>query len=530
MSKAGRAAYLMIILGLLLISCGIGQPEVVEETPTSAPTEVIPTPTPTPTEPAEYPQPEEPPGYPGPVFVPTPYPQPGDPAYPYPVVSPYYDPAYPGPGVQPTQPAGEGAYPGPAEPVVSTPAVVGTPGTTPGTAPGTPQEITPTPFERPPGTPMPPPGRETVTISIWHSWSSTEVQVLDPILRAFQSAYPDVYFNVTYYPRETLQRRYDTSAYLGGGPSLLFGPSEWGQNYYEQDLVVDISGLATEDFLARINPAAVDQGRMGDALISLPYSIRQGVVMYRNKQIIESAPATFEELVQSARAVTRGGVVGAYLERSYFYSAAHLYGLGGSLMDEQGYPAFNTRQGEDWMNLLDSYAQAGPFEFNGTRDRDTFKAGKAGIIIDGSWHRAALAEAIGADNLVVDPWPSHGSGHLSGFIRTDNVYLNANLSDQERYQPLLFMAFMLTPEVQSLLSQVGIIPVISDASVDDQLIQQMVIAFERATSFPTIRQAGAYWDPLEAAMLRVFSSSASPAQALRDAEVEIREALQSLSP
>lgn len=530
-SKAFFSLPYFILLALLLLSCRSGQSEMIEETPEPTPTIEIQAPTPIPTEAGSYPIPEEPTAYPAPISQPPPSPVPVDPAYPAPAAPPTVAPAYPGPEMPPTRPAGDSAYPGPVDPEGRTPAPSGdTPQVTPSPLPETSGEPTPEPFERPPGTPMPLPGGTAATITIWHSWSPTEVQVLDSALSAFRSAYPDVYFDVMYFPREDLRRRYEAAAYIGGGPDLLFGPSDWGVPFFEQGLIVDIAELATDDFLSRINPAAVEQGRLGDALVSLPYTIRQGVVMYRNKEIIAAAPATFDELVQVAQAATRGGVVGAYLERSYFYSTAHLYGLGGSLMDESGSPAFNTPQGIEWLRLLQSFAQAGPFEFNGSRDLDAFKTGKAGIIIDGSWNRAALADAIGAHNLAVDPWPAHQNGHLSGFIRTDNVYLNANLNDQDRYQPLLFMAFMLTPEVQSLLTQVGFIPVVIDANIEDQIIQQMVTAFEGAASYPILRQASAYWDPLEAAMQKVFSGSATPAQALSSAESEVRNALKNLDP
>jgi arabinogalactan oligomer / maltooligosaccharide transport system substrate-binding protein len=511
-----------------------------EDTPTPTPTGEIQAPTPTPAGSGGYPGPQEPSGYPAPEAQAAPTAGQQEPAYPSPVDAPAPQPAYPGPGEEPVQdspypgPAtlptphsGTGAYPVPGERTPAPAAVTST------ATPSPRQEspiITGEPVERTPGGPMPTPSPGGGTISIWHSWSSTQVQVLEPAMRAFQSVYPDVFFDATYFPGDDLQRRYEAAVYLGGGPSLVFGPSEWGPSFYEQNLVVDISDLAVEEFLSRINPAAVEQGQVGEALVSLPYSIRQGVVMYRNKQIIPSAPGTFDELVRVARAATKGGVVGAYLERSYFYSAAHLNGLGGALMNADGSPAFNTSQGVEWLRLLHSFTQAGPFEFNGNRDLDTFIAGKAGIIIDGSWNRTILANAIGAENLAIDPWPSHQNGQLSGFIRTDNVYLNANLVEHERYYSLLFMAFMLTPEVQSMLSHSGFIPVVSDARLDDAHLQQMVNAFEGAVSYPVHRYIPVYWDPLEAAMLKVFNGSAAPSQALAAAEAEVKAALRNLAP
>jgi maltose-binding protein MalE len=366
-----------------------------------------------------------------------------------------------------------------------------------------------------------PPQNLFQTVTIWHSWSPAETQTLEDVIRDFQSINPNVKFVLMYVPQDELQAKYDRSAYLGEGPSVLLGPADWGPAYYDKGLVADLSAIAPAEFLATLNPAALNEARYNGALIGLPYAIRSGVVMYRNKTILPVAPTTFDDLVAQAKAATHAGTVGAYLEWSFFFSAAHLDGMGGQLMDQNGDPTFNDSLGVEWLKLLAAFKQAGPIEFNGDRDLNTFKSGKAGIIIDGTWNMAQLEKAIGAINLAIDPWPAYRYGHLAGYLQTDNVYLSTNISGEQRYAALQFMGFLLAREVQSIMTRAGHIPVVMDIQVDDPLMQQETLALKGDVAYSIRPEIKAYWDPLQAAMLSVVNDDADPLSALQKAFLDV---------
>lgn len=378
-----------------------------------------------------------------------------------------------------------------------------------------------TPVEPPIRTAEPPPQPAIKTVSIWHSWNETERQVLDYALRSFQSVYPDIHFAVTYYPQEQLKAKYIEAAYRNEGPSLLFGPAEWGPEMYDMDLVVDVAPIAEENFLATINPAALEEARYKGALIGLPYTVREGVVMFRNKTIIPEAPLTFGELVAATKNIDAVGKVGAYLETSFYFSGAHLLGIGGELIDENGQPGFNDNSGTAWLGLLKAFTQAGITGYNTDRDVDLFKAGKIGLIIDSTLRQGELAEAIGVENLAINPWPDYASGSLSGFIKTDNIYVNARTVGDERYASLLVMGFFLAREVQAILTPAGFIPVVTEITVEDRLMQEALAAFDDAMPYPIHPSFRWYIQPLDEAVFTYFDQNAAPASVLTEAEQEI---------
>lgn len=349
-------------------------------------------------------------------------------------------------------------------------------------------------------------------ITLWHAWKETEIPALTKVIEAFQAKYPDVTFDVLYVPFDDLRGKFETATATGGGPTVLIGASDWGPALYDAELVADVSDMATEKFLDTINAAALGAVRYKDALIGLPQTIK-GVVMFRNETIIADAPATFEDLVAAAKAATQGDVVGADLEYGFFFSAAHLNGVGGMLMDDKGDPMFNDAKGVEWLNLLNSFKEAGPTEYYTDNDVNLFKAGKAGIVIDGSWNMTGLAEAIGADNLVIDPWPKT----LSGYVQTENIYLGANAAGDDQTAAWKFMEFFLSTEAQAILTEAGHIPATSGVEVSDPLLAQAAAAFDGGTAFPVIPEMGAYWGPMDTALKSVFDEGADPAAVLQTA-------------
>jgi arabinogalactan oligomer/maltooligosaccharide transport system substrate-binding protein len=459
------------------------------------------------------------------------------PKSPTPTVTIPVTPQYPGPGDQPTntQP-----YPGPVDtntplpspgPATSTPGPTRTPsrsvtpvGTQIGstTPPQTPTSIIGTPqvttTELPPRPPIsPPPAGSSVTV--WYSWGGAETEALKSIIQSFQRIYPDVTFSLLYVPLDDLFKTYQGAAYLGQGPSLLLGPAQWGPKLFDSDLITDLNPYVPADYLASINPAALASGEYHKALISLPLS-QHGMLMFRNTTIIDTAPKTFEELISLSHQVTHGGVVGSYLERGSFFSAANIIGLGGRIINDNGYPAFNDSFGLEWFSLLTDYNKTGAVTFNTNRDLDMFKRGRVGIIIDGSWNTSSLADIIGQANLAIDPWLTYGTGYMSGWVESDSVFLNANTTGNDRFAALAFMGYLLDPNVQRRLAEVGHIPSVSTTVPRDAFIHQSMEAFSHGVPYPIGVDASIlklYWNELDKAIQKVFISGVNPANALKAA-------------
>jgi len=343
--------------------------------------------------------------------------------------------------------------------------------------------------------------------------------MLQTIIDSFQQLYPDVTFSLQFIPNDELFKRYHDAAYFGQGPGLLLGSSAWGAELYQDSMVIDLAAYIPPDYLKNINKAAIASGRIGDAQVSLPLSLR-GLVIYRNTNVMPEAPASFEDLIDFSHQATRAGMVGSYLERGAYFSAPNIIGLGGSLMGEGEFPRFDDPYGLEWLELLAEYDVAGAVTFNTNYDLEMFKRGRVGIIIDGTWNLTNLVQAIGAENLAIDPWPSYGSGRMSGWVEADSAYVNSNLPGDDLNATLSFMGYLLDPMVQMHLAEVGHIPSVVTSHPRDPLIEQAIQALSGGVAFPTTIDGyilTSYWEQLDIAIQDVFERGVEPSKALQNA-------------
>lgn len=381
-------------------------------------------------------------------------------------------------------------------------------------------------------TPIPSPTPTVVagTVSIWHAWDEAELPALTIIIKAFQQEYPDVYFDVTYFSAQDLLAHYKAETLSGKGPDVLLGPAIWGDDLDQSNLLVDLSDYAEERLLSTINRAALQASQKDEKTISLPYSL-EGVVLYRNKDVSTLDADSMQELASLAQTTTQGEVIGAYLEQSFFFSGAHLEGLGGHLMDEEGLPAFNTPAGLAWVELLQSFSSAGLTSFQSDEDLQAFKEGKVGWIIDGTWNLPGLIDALGPEKLAIDPWPTYGPGRMSGYVQSENAYLNININETQKLAAWKFIEFLVSPAAQAHLGDIGRIPSGSGVNltnpVSGALITQAMTALANGVPYPHTPYLSIYEVQLNIALQSIFEGS-SPGAALQIAQSTIQEEILSL--
>jgi arabinogalactan oligomer/maltooligosaccharide transport system substrate-binding protein len=361
-------------------------------------------------------------------------------------------------------------------------------------------------------------------LTIWHSFDVAGSLALGEISAAFQRQVPGTRIELFYVPFDDLQEHYIQAVETGAGPSLMLGAGEWGPALSGRGVIADVTGVVTEELRAVINPPALQAVAYHDTLTGLPYALR-GIVMFRNKAIIPEVPRTFADLVSASQAVTKGRTIGAYLEWGEMFSFAQLSACGGTLIYPNGYPGFDNPDGLCWLGLLKSFKEAGPVAFNSNDDLNRFEAGNIGVIFDGTWNMVQLSDALGED-LAIDPWPAYQDSHLSGYVWTDNVYLNPALEGDIRSAATAFMQYLLSQEAQARLAEVGLIPAAQDRDIENWLIYQSAAALSGGTPFPAIPEMGLYWEPMQVALESVLKGDADPAETLRIAAGVIIDAVE----
>lgn len=357
------------------------------------------------------------------------------------------------------------------------------------------------------------------TISLWHSFNENQIESLLSASEAFMEIQPDVEFDFMFSPNFDIRDKFEKAAQSGGGPSILIGTGDWGPAYYDDSLVIDLSPSISQEMLDNLYPEALRSVQYKEALIGLPLNIK-GVLMFRNTTIVPDAPQSFSELVSLAQLATEGDRVGAFLDYGLYYSGGNLEAIGGALMDSEGNPAFNNQKGIEWLEMLTSYKEAGPVEQNNENDLLLFKEGRAGVIIDDYANATDLATAIGEENFNIDEWPND----MAGYIKTDVMFMNANLSGNDLDCGLQFVEYLLSPDAQEIFTdpeKAAFIPAVKGIDLVDSIQNQAANAFEGGKVLPVIPEMNAYWEPVNLALYSVIELNVDPADALASAEQSI---------
>ena len=145
------------------------------------------------------------------------------------------------------------------------------------------------------------------------------------------------------------------------------------------------------------------------------------------------------------------------------------------------------------------------------------------MIIDGGWYAGNIADAVGADNLVIDPWPVG----MSGFVTSEVVYLvnNGPLDAREEQASIEFMEYLVSEPAQMIWAEVacsnqnlGIgVPVLQDLYVSDPLLTMIMTALGGGVNFPVQPNMDLYWEPLNTAINDAIYANTDPWDALQAA-------------
>lgn len=363
----------------------------------------------------------------------------------------------------------------------------------------------------------------SIQLEIWHSYTDTAGAAFTGIIDSFTRQHPEISIEQTYVYYEDWDSRFDIAMSSGDGPTMIITAGDGrGARYYEEGIVKDISAAISPDVLARINGPAQELVSYKNGMIGVPFTIN-GVLLYRNKSIIPEAPSNWDDLIAKAQAATAGKTQGMIFESALFFSAGHLYALGGQLMDPYtGEPRFLDDYGVAWLNHMQTVRDAGiPITNYQDEDQGGFKNGTVGMIIDGGWNASSFADAIGTDNLVIDPWPEG----MSGFVTSEVVYLvnNGPLDAREDQASLEFMEYLVSEPAQMIWAEVACsnqnigvgVPVLRDLYVSDPLLTMAMNAFAGGVNFPVQPNMDLYWNPLNTAINDVIYANSDPWDALQ---------------
>ncbi len=354
------------------------------------------------------------------------------------------------------------------------------------------------------------------TVTLWHGWTEREIESLDEVISAFRAVHPEVVVETRVVPFDDLRSTVTAAWATGEGPTVLLGASDWALGFGDADLVLDLATVISADVIAGLLSSAVDAVTFDGAILGLPHSLT-GVVMYRNTSLMPEAPASLDDII------ARGD---AHLERGFFFSIGHLVtACGGAVANPDGSAAFAGAAGQCWLETLASFPGV-EGEYYSENDVNAMKAGEASVIIDGTWNLESIVNALGEENVSIDPWPTAALGSLGGVMQAESVYVGSLTGGDELVATATFVEYFLGAEAQSILAdpaRAGHIPAFAGDMAAGRFQAQALAALTGGVALP--RFGDCYWSNMDAALQAFFSASVDAATALADAAAAVDAAV-----
>jgi arabinogalactan oligomer/maltooligosaccharide transport system substrate-binding protein len=358
------------------------------------------------------------------------------------------------------------------------------------------------------------PAAEAVEVTFWHSYATGSIEevALGGLLAQAATDMPNIKINVLQLPFGEIFNKYRTDVAAGGGPDIFVAPNDSLGDDARAGLLADITELAAGK-LDGVNQLGVDGMSLDGKLYGIPESLK-AVAFWYNKDLLPTPPATTDEL----KTLMEGGTQVAMV-----YGCYHTYGFynafGGQIFDDSWKVVADQGTGVTdaftYLNDLYQISKTNGWTKDDTSGLAPFSEGKAAAITNGNWAMGDYRKALG-DKLAVAALPAGPAGPAAPMLGVDGFYFNPNSTNQEA---ALEVALYLTNAASQtvMMNEAGHVPVRTDVTITDPLIQGLVDAFNKGSTIrPQVPELGKYWSNF-CGSDQIFEAGVAPADFVKTA-------------
>lgn len=301
-----------------------------------------------------------------------------------------------------------------------------------------------------------------------------------PIIKSFEEANPGINVELTVLPYEQYLNKALLALNGSSGPDVLSLDQIWmaqlaaaGQISPLDDQITASSTIKADDFF----PGAWDSNIYDDKTYGIPLNADVWEQLYYNADLLTAAgldpdapPTTWEEWNSALEKLTdpstdQAGIslIGCKNEGSVVITNSLMFSNGGSVITDNA----STYDSPENKAALEQYAKLASFAPTGvaaTCEQDAvsrFTAGKAAMLLSGSWQQDTMKTAANFDwRIAIPPTPAGETfvGALGGF----NLGVSANAKNPDL--AFKWIEYLTTPENQEAVN--SLIPALKSAGAD----------------------------------------------------------------
>ena len=381
-----------------------------------------------------------------------------------------------------------------------------------------------------------------VEINYWQYFFEARVSAIDTLIEMFEAENPDITVNQTTFPYADYRTKAAAAIPAGEGPDVVQLFYGWLNDYVEAELIapLPVGAFPPETIRSEFFPMVQAMEKDGQYM-ALPTAVRTLALFYNTRLFeeagIDGPPTTLDELVETAKALTKtdasgnitqvGITTGMNAQDHHWVREVLIRQFGGTpYTDDYQTVTYNDGAGAaalQWYSDLEtvhSVTQSGFMD----QPQAAFKAGRAGMHIDGSFRIGALDKTRGLEWAVAE-LPAGPNGLQSNY---SSYWVNAvttKAQGEKEAAALKFLAFITSDEVMQIwLDTVGELPAKPSAALTDENKANPVfgpfisgLSYARTTIFAN--ESGQR-QVLMDAMQRILLEDQSPEDAIAAAAAE----------
>ena len=314
-----------------------------------------------------------------------------------------------------------------------------------------------------------------VEIEYWQYTYKARVEAIDKLIANFEKANPDITVKHTSFPYADYRKKVSIAISSGDGPDLVQLYYGWLNDYRDGGLIQPLPkdtfphDEIESNFFKMVSSMKVDGDYWG-----LPTAVRSLALFYNNDLFSEAGlsgpPETLDQMVEYAKKLTKTDSAGNYIQVGFavdtdgqdhhFWREVLIRHFGGQPYSNNGQKVtYNTDAGAEALKYLTDFEKTHKTGSNGfmNRGQDAFAAGKAGMVLDGSFRISKFNKTDGL-NFSISELPGH-NGTRYNFSSFWANALSTKAKGEKKEAAAKFLKYLTSEEaMQVWLDTVGELP------------------------------------------------------------------------
>ncbi len=370
------------------------------------------------------------------------------------------------------------------------------------------------------------------TVTLWHAYRGDEKEAIKQITNNFNTANEDVQIKLLGIPYDAFADKITAAIPRGKGPDLFIFAHDRIGGWVAADVIEPIDFYLEEDISGRFVEGAYQPMVYDGSVYGLPLALKS-VTLYYNPKIISKPPQTTDEMIEIAKKHTdeAAGKYGLVYEvANFYYHAAWLQGLGGSVFDKDNNPVLNSKaniQSFHFAQDLFHRHKVVPPEVSNVLVTTLFNEGKAAMVISGPWFRG---EIKGVDyELALLPKLSANGQTAKPFMSSEGVLMSTK--SEHKDEAFKVMNYLTSKDAALTMATIGKIPVANKEALNspevkkDRYIPKFIEQIKYSKPMPSIPEMTMVWSPATSAIGNVVNSGGDPTEELNKAQKKVLEVL-----